>query len=325
MLCLISPSTSPAFNLGTEEYLLTVGREDCFLLWQSDSAVIVGRNQNAWAEVNASYIRENRIPVIRRLSGGGAVYHDGGNINFTFIRSDAGRFRAAFTQMLNPVVSFLQAMGVPACLEGVSDLAVEGRKISGNAQCVHRGRLLHHGTLLFDSDLAALSRALRVIPGRYIDKAVPSIRKPVTNIRPWLKEDMDAPAFMERLLAEIQKRFAARRIIFSDRDRTVIRELAAGRYDTWEWNFGHGPPYRFQNTLDAAGCKLTIAFDVRAGRLGHVRLTGSGLSSSATAAIEACLTDCRHDHRALREALLPIFGTRSLHGICLNDFLDALF
>lgn len=325
MICLVSSSASPAFNLAAEEYLLTVGREDCFLLWQSDSAIIVGRNQNAWAEVDASYIREHQIPVIRRLSGGGAVYHDGGNVNFTFIRSDAGRFRAAFAQMLNPVLSFLQAMGVPARQEGVSDLAVEGRKISGSAQCVHRGRLLHHGTLLFDSDLAALSRALRVIPGRYVDKAVTSIRKPVTNIRPWLKEDMDVPAFMERLLADIQQRYAARRIVFSEGDRAAIHELAARRYDTWEWNFGHGPPYRFENTLDAQSSALRIAFDVRAGRLDHVRLSGSDLSPSATAAIEASLTGCRHDHRALREALLPVFRTGPFYGLPLNDFVDALF
>jgi lipoate-protein ligase A len=325
MICLISPSTSPAFNLAAEEYLLSVSREDCFMLWQSGSAVIVGRNQNAWAEVNAPYIRENRIPVIRRLSGGGAVYQDGGNVNFTFIRSDANRFRAAFPEILNPVLTFLQQMGVPARQEGASDLVIEGRKISGNAQCVHRGRLLHHGTLLFDSDLAALSRALHVTPGKYLDKAVASIRKPVTNIRPWLKEDIDVPAFMERLLGEIQHRYSARRIVFSESDRAAIHELAAERYDTWEWNFGHSPPYRLQNSLKTPGCELTIAFDVRSGCLLDVRLSGTVLADPATAEIEACLTDCRHDDRSFREALLPVFRTGSFHGIILNDFLDALF
>lgn len=325
MICLSSPSTSPAFNLAAEEYLLSVGREECFMLWQSSGAVIVGRNQNAWAEVNASYIRENRIPVIRRMSGGGAVYQDGGNVNFTFIRSDASRFRAAFQEMLSPMLTFLQQMGVPAVQKGASDLAIEGRKISGNAQCIHRGKLLHHGTLLFDSDLATLSRALHVTPGKYLDKSVASIRKPVTNIRPWLKRDIDVPAFMERLLGGIQQRYCARRIVFSEGDREAIQNLASGRYNTWEWNFGHSPPYRFQNILNTSVCRLNIAFDVRGGRLHDVRLNGTGLAAPATAAIEACLTNCPHDDRVFREALLPVFRTGPFHGITLNDFLDVLF
>jgi len=325
MMCLISPSISPVFNLAAEEYMLAVGREDCFMLWQSSCAVIVGRNQNAWAEINAPYVLEKGITVIRRISGGGAVYHDGGNVNFSFIRSDAGKFRAAYGELLNPVLAYVQKLGVPAYHEGCSDLSIGARKISGNAQAVQSGKLLHHGTLLFDSDLSALSEALRVTPGRYTDKAVSSIRRPVTNIRPYLDRDIDVSAFMEGLLEEIQHRFFARRIAFSEGDRTAIHELAAGRYDTWEWNFGHSPAYRFQNTINMTGYDLSVAFDVRCGRLRHVQVKGRGRTDPFTSAIEAALKGCRHDPRAFREVLLPIFYMRTSHEISLNTLLDALF
>ena len=325
MICVFSSQTAPAFNLAAEQYLLSVSCEDCFMLWQSRPAVIVGRNQNAWSQVNARFVRENRIPVIRRSSGGGAVYQDMGNVNFTFIRSTPKNLRTEFRTFLSPVYNFLRKLEIPVRYEGRSDLAINGFKISGNAQHFRGGKVLHHGTMLFDADLSMLANALRISPGKYTDRAVDSVRKKVTNIRPYLASDLNTADFMQCLMREIQQACAGRRAEFSGADHEAINALAAGRYRQWDWNFGHSPAYQFRNTVQTPAGELIIQLNVRAGILQEVRLLGNGLSAGTLARIETALTGCRHGEEDMAGSLVPFLNHGFLEGVSLSDFLHALF
>ena len=184
MLCIVDSVTDPYWNLAAEEYLLTALTGPVFRLWRNSSSVIVGRYQNAAAEINSEYVRTRGIPVVRRLTGGGAVFHDLGNVNYTFIdRKVEGEDTAAmFRRFTAPVISALRSLGVEASLEGRNDLVISGRKFSGNAVCVHGDRVLQHGTLLFSASVADLSGALNTRPEKFIGKSVQSNRSRVTNI-----------------------------------------------------------------------------------------------------------------------------------------------
>ena len=299
MICIINPSVDSALGLAAEEYLLSIAKEDCFMLWQSDEAIIIGRNQNAWSQVNAQVVRKKEIPVIRRISGGGTVYHDMGNVNFTFIRPFQKFPQVAYEPFLRPVQSFLEGLGVPASFEGKSDLAVNGLKISGNAQHIHKNKVLHHGTLLFDANLSTLSEALRVSEGKYTGKAVDSIRKKVVNIRPFLKSDMTVENFMSRFMAGMMRENNGRRGVLSPADRAAINDIAINRYDRWDWNFGRGPDYGFQNYTD----RYAIRFEVRSGFLQNVKISGDGLSTQVERKLETALTGCKHRFEDMVEVM----------------------
>jgi len=211
-LCINQTHSDPYFNLAAEEYFLKNFQEDIFMLWRSRPAVVVGKHQNALAEINHEFVRDNQIPVVRRLSGGGTVFHDPGNVNFTFIRNVESIADVNFKVFTNPVIDALKKLGIDAYTSGRNDLLIDGKKISGNAEHVHRSRVLHHGTLLFDSRLDALKGALKVDLSRFEDKAVQSNRSEVTNILPYLPNPMSAAEFSAFLFDEICKNYPDFRI-----------------------------------------------------------------------------------------------------------------
>ncbi|MBR4256441.1 MAG: lipoate--protein ligase family protein, partial [Clostridia bacterium] len=180
--------TDPYFNLASEQYLLDTEEDDVFMLWRNRPSVIIGRNQNAYAEINRGFVTDNDIAVVRRLTGGGAVFHDLGNINFTFITKKGGADALDFARFCQPVIDALRALGVPAELSGRNDMTADGRKFSGNAQCVYNGRVMHHGTLLFDADMNSMAGALNVDPEKMKSKGVKSVRARVCNLREFLPD-----------------------------------------------------------------------------------------------------------------------------------------
>ena len=200
MLCIFNNSNDAYFNMAVEEYVFTHFSDDIFMLWRNEPAIIVGLFQNSLAEINLDYVKEKNIKVVRRLTGGGAVFHDLQNLNFTFVESNSkGNFRT-FTQ---PIIEVLNGIGVDARFEGRNDLMIDGRKFSGNAQCVRNGRMLHHGTLLFDTAMTDMSNALKVNPLKFEDKAVKSVRKRVTNISEHLKSPMTVIQFADLIMKHI--------------------------------------------------------------------------------------------------------------------------
>lgn len=325
MRCFFNSVTEPGFNLAAEEYLLTRSHEDCFMLWRNRRAIIVGRNQNTQAQINPEYVAARKIPVVRRLSGGGAVYHDLGNVNFTLIKT-AGTSRdlklAAFTR---PVLNFLHRLGVPARFDGRNDLAVGGRKISGNAQHIHNGRVLHHGTLLFDVDLDALATALLVDPVKYRDKAVKSIRKRVTNICRHLEPPVSVGQFMERLLSHIETANNGYRDVFSPADTAAIQKLAREKYDRWEWNYGRSPTYNFRKSARTPGGTLDVYMDVQKGVIRSVRLYGDYFGAGDVRDVETALEGCPHTRPTVAAVIGGLPVETYLKGFSREALVAALF
>jgi len=245
MLIIQRTSTDPFVNLATEEYLVKNIEEPCFMLWRNTPAVIIGKHQNPLKEVNLTYIQEHQIPVIRRISGGGTVYHDLGNINYSFIDFGKTESLVNFAKYSSPILQLLQKMDIDAQLVGKSDLRINGLKFSGNASHVHRNRVLHHGTLLFDSNLNILSDSIKITHDRIIDKSVPSNRSQVCNIKDHLQKPLTTMEFMNLLIAHIQDVFPdAQKTKLTEAQERKIQKLVEEKYHKWEWNYAYSPKYQ---------------------------------------------------------------------------------
>lgn len=233
-------TTDPSFNLALEEYVFEKMPRDreYFLTWRNDNAIIIGRHQNTAAEVNEAFVKEKNIKVVRRLSGGGAVYHDLGNLNFTFIVDAQPGQKVDLRKFCQPIADTLCALGAKAEVDGRNDILIDGMKVSGNAQYVRQGRVMHHGTILFDSDMSVLGQALIPDPAKAQAKGVKSVRSRVTNVRYCLKKDMTLEEFREALSHSLMTE-GFERYELTEEDISAIQELADRRYTQWEWNYGY--------------------------------------------------------------------------------------
>jgi len=235
-----STSTDPAFNLALEQYAFdTLSHDDgFFMLWRNRDCVVVGLNQNTENEINREYLDANGIMVIRRLSGGGAVFHDLGNLNFTFITRTADN-ATGFEVSMRPVADALTGLGLAVELIGRNDMTLGGMKISGSAQYLRDGKLMHHGTLLFDTDLEKMNEALNVSGEKLASKGIKSVRARVTNIREHLREDMT----MDDFITSMRNSIAAKMQVYTlnEHDLHAVVAIKRARYDTGEWNYGKSP------------------------------------------------------------------------------------
>jgi len=308
MRIILSRTTDPAYNLASEEALLALADEDIFMLWQNGPAVIIGRNQNAWAEVNTAYAEEHGIAVIRRLSGGGAVYHDAGNVNFTFITAADSSHGVDFAPFITPVIRALAVLGVTAAADGRNDILAGGAKISGNAQCTYRrpdgtSRLLHHGTLLLDSDLSRLSAVLRPRPEKLRAKGIASVRSRVANLcgLPGFPE-MSAADFMEHLARTAVEGGTASD--FTDAERELAGRLRTEKYGTWEWNYGASAAHETEHTARFPFGTVSAAYSAKNGCITGIRLWGDYFGTAPAAILEDALVGIPLRRGALHDALL---------------------
>jgi len=305
-LCINQSNSDPYFNLAAEEYFLKNFQEDFFMLWRSKPSVVVGKHQNALAEINHEFVRENNIPVARRLSGGGTVFHDPGNVNFTFIRNVDSISEVNFKVFTIPVVEALKKLGIDAYTTGRNDLQIDGKKISGNAEHVHRNRVLHHGTLLFDSHLEALKGTLKVDLSKFEDKAVQSNRSEVTNISNYLPIPISIIDFTDFIFTEISQNYSEFRIYeLTPEDMEAIEKLSIEKYQTWEWIFGYSPKYRFTNKLETENGEIRLSFLVERGLLTDISISG-GISEELSPKIGEKLLGCRHEAKAIKTVLLEL-------------------
>jgi len=264
MFCITLESTNPFFNLAIEEILLKNTKEEYLILGINTSSVIIGKHQSPHIEINTQFVTENKIPVLRRISGGGTVYHDQGNLNFTFIRkSEAGK-QVDFRKYTQPVIEFLRSAGVDARFEGKNDLKVDGLKISGNAEHVHRNRVLHHGTLLFSTSLDILRNSLRKDASCYTSRAVGSNPSSVTNLNSMLSQYKNIFEFRNVMMEYFLKNLPeAVRYELTENEITEAEALAGSKYRSWEWNWAYGPEYHFFKQFEYSGepasCRLYVA------------------------------------------------------------------
>lgn len=326
MLFIQRNHTNPYFNLAAEEYVLKAFSEDIFMLWRNEPSIIIGKHQNSLAEINLDFVKKNNIPVVRRISGGGTVFHDLGNLNFTFIRNGEDEKLVNFRQFTDPIIEVLQSLGLDARFEGRNDITVNGRKVSGNAEHVYKKRVLHHGTLLFSSQLTDLSDALIVSPAKFKDKAVKSVRSRVTNISEHLTMPMNVLEFKTLIQEHVARKYEDVELKeFSDDDVIAINQLVAEKYNTWDWNFGYSPQYTFRKMIKADGGSLEFLLDVQNGIIRQAKIYGDYFGVRDTREIEQMLVNEPHQLERLTEILRQINLELYFRNITHDDFIAGLF
>lgn len=306
MLCIHLKNTDPFFCLAAEEYLLKNFSDDIFMLWQSNDTVVVGKHQNALAEINYRFVREHGINVARRISGGGTVFHDQGNVNFAFVKNVKSPAEISFKQFTAPVVETLAKLGIEATTSGRNDLLVDGLKISGNAEHVYKNRVLHHGTLLFNSDLENLGQAIKVTPGKYESKAVQSNRSPVANISQFLKTPMTTGEFIQFLFGVQLENHENHFYNLDETELQTIEKLADEKFKTWEWNFGYSPKYTFRNEVEIDGKTLKINLQVEHGIIVQAEIVGNYFRQNQANSIQNGLLQKRHNFDEVRKVFSEV-------------------
>ncbi len=291
MLCIISEETSATFNLAAEEYLFRNFEEDIFFLYRNEPAVVLGKHQNAMAEVNPMYVNKNNVHVVRRLSGGGAVYHDLGNLNFSFHQTVPDTSKVSFRKFNEPIVELLRSIGVDAQISKRNDIFIHEFKVSGHAQHVFRNRILSHGTLLFSADKNNLSLALKNNSGTFTGKAIQSVRSKVANIADFLPKPMAIGEFENILLQYILQLNSGNNLyVFSVNDLKHIQQLKQEKYDTWEWNYGYSPNYCFEKQTR----EHSISVEVEKGIIKDIEIISEALSVKLISQLKALLTGTCH-------------------------------
>ncbi len=326
MLCIKHPNTNAYFNLAAEEYVLRNFSQDAFMLWRNEPAVIVGKHQNTLGEINLDFIKESDIKVVRRLSGGGAVFHDLGNLNFTFIMNGDDGNLVDFRKFTKPILDVLLKLGIEAKFEGRNDLTIEGKKFSGNAEHVYKKRVLHHGTLLFSSQMADLSEALKINPLKYRDKAVKSVRSRVTNISDHLPQPLEVLEFRDLIMDHIRDMYPdAVGYDYSPDDLQSINNLVDNKYSTWEWNFGYSPMYDFQRGIKTEGGHIEFHLNVEKGLIRDIKIYGDFFNKRDVAELELLLKGCPHEQEAVKERLSSIVMDDYCSNVSLDEFVQGMF
>jgi lipoate---protein ligase len=316
-------------NLALEEHVLRnrMGADDYLLFYINAPSIIIGRNQNTIEEVDSKVVAERGITVVRRISGGGAVYHDLGNLNFSFMTPSVhGRFNR-YELFTRPVVDVLQDLGVPAELGGRNDILAGGRKISGNAQFARPDRMFSHGTLLFDSNLDDVTAALIPRPGKVESKGVKSIRSRVANITEFLKEPITVIELRERIIEKIfgtRDRAKIPTLELTDADWSEVNALVKRKYGCWDWNYGENPRCNVQRSHRFTAGEIDVRVNVEGGRVASVRIFGDFMGREDVAELESRLLGLPYDSVSIATALAGLELDDYFGDIPAPDALDLL-
>ena len=320
-------TSDPSYNLAMEQYVFDCLPRDrmYFMLWQNDNAIIVGKYQNTIAEINEEAVRERGIRVVRRLSGGGAVYHDMGNLNFTFI-TDVGESNALDLKIFcEPVVRTLATLGVKAEVNGRNDITIDGKKFSGNSQYLRQGRVMHHGTIMFNSDLSVVSEALQVDPTKFQTKGVRSVRSRVTNVADHLDRPVSLPEFRRILLENILRENPGQPYPLTPKDLAAVEKLREERYAAWDWNYGQSPACTVLRRRRVEGCGLVEAYiSVDSGLISAIAFRGDFFSAVEPEELAPRFVGRTPDQAGFAAALEGVDVSRYFAGLQNDQLIEIL-
>lgn len=324
----------PRINLAIEYYLLNeiVLDEPILLFYINDNSIIVGRNQNTYEEVNTAYVEENNVKVVRRFSGGGAVYHDMGVLCFCFLTKDDGNSFRDFKKFTSPVIDALQQMGVEGAeLRGRNDLVIDGKKFSGNAMYAKNNRLTAHGTLMFDSEIEAVVKALKPKKHKLESKGIKSIRSRVTNIKPYLDDSyqyMNAKDFRDKLLLYIFETDTTDNIkeyVLTDNDWVKIEEFAEKFTANWEWNYGKSPKFDMERSERLSVGSVEVKMNVRKGMIEEIKIFGDFFGLGEIEDVEEKLKNSPYTRESIENIFETIDINKYFGQVDIKELVDLLY
>ncbi len=321
--------TDPRINLAIEEYVLKnmdIEKDDYLLFYINQPSIIIGKNQNTIEEINTDYVEENGVIVVRRLSGGGAVYHDLNNLNFSFLTKDDGDSFHNYKKFTQPVVDALAKLGVKSELSGRNDILAEGKKVSGNAQYSTRGRMFSHGTLMFNLDIDAVVNSLKVKQDKIESKGIKSVRSRVANIIDFLPKKITVEQFRMEILKSI---FGGEENIqyyeLSEEDWANIHEISENRYQQWEWNYGKSPRFNIQKTKRFPSGSIDIRLEVNKGIIEEATIFGDFFGVGDVEELEQLLIGTKYDRTEIGRKLHGIDISKYFGGVTNEDFLQLIY
>lgn len=322
-----SASTLPEFNLAMEQYVFDCmdRKNDYFILWQNENTVVVGKNQNTYEEINLPYIKNHHTHVVRRLSGGGAVYHDLGNLNFTFIINSKKSEKINFNEFTTIIANALNELGVSAYVNGRNDILVDGKKISGNSQYIKNDRTMHHGCLLYSTNLQVMPKVLNVSDTKIVSKGIKSVQSRVANISDYMKEPMTMDEFKSYLVSYMSKRTKIEKYIFSEEDIKQIEQLKSDVYDTWDWNYGVSPEYNTVKSKRFDECgEIKVFMVVKNGIIQNIRIYGDFFGCKDVSQLTSLLEGCKLRVEDLRNVLGQCDIEQFFHNFSEEQFLELM-
>lgn len=324
MIYIETGSDDVYYNFGLE-YYFTVERildDTVFLFWRTSPTLMVGKYQNVLEEINKPYADEHGIKLVRRMSGGGTIYTDPGGWQFTFIQHENAD-EIHFSRYITPVIDALAEIGIKAEFNGRNDLVIDGRKFSGNAQYRLGGNIVHHGSLLFDTNIEQMVASTTVDKYKILSKSIKSVRDRVTNISEHLTSPMSADEFKEIMVRHIGgPDMKTYELTFEDKTR--ISELAAEKFGNWEAIFGADPKFNIERENRFAGGKISFKIDVKKGRIADIAVYGDFFAAMESSAIKDALTGCKYEKGAVRDALIKAHLESAIYRITLDEIVDTI-
>ncbi|HOE39993.1 MAG TPA: lipoate--protein ligase [Bacteroidales bacterium] len=328
MIYIVNKSNKPDYNIALEEYCLKnlLQHEKIFILWINEPAIIIGKHQNAFEEINADYVKKHNINVVRRISGGGAVYHDLNNLNYTIISNEEKGDDFDFKTFSQPVIDTLKELGVTAEFSGRNDILIDGKKICGNAQAYIKGRIMHHGCLLFNTELSVLAKALEIPKDIISSNATKSVRSAVDNILPNLPNKISVEEFADKLLAHMKRKFPAmKEYTFSQQELAEIEKNRASKFGTWEWNWGKSPKFDINRHSRYTAGKIQVFANVKNSMIENIKFYGTFFGNNSNLEeIENALIGVRYTYTNIENKLKDLNFNDYFAGFSLEELTKAI-
>lgn len=327
MKYIVNTSNDPAYNVALEAYAFQklTDIDEIFILWINEPAIIIGRHQNTIQEINKEFIDKNGIHVVRRLSGGGAVYHDLNNLNYTIISNNTQEGAFDFQTFSKPVIDTLAKLGVKAEFTGRNDLEINGQKFAGNAQAYYKGRMMHHGCLLFDVDMSVLGQALKVSKDKIESKGIKSVRARVTNIVDHLSDKITVQEFSDAILAQMKEEYPEMdEYVLSDAELSEIQAMRDNQFATWDWTYGKAPEYTIERGVRYPAGKITTYANVENSTIKSVKIFGDFFGVKPVDDIEKMLEGVRYDYKDVLAALKTVVTSQYFSRMTPEEITKAI-